>query len=506
MCLGDGDRLISRIPAIREFLLALLVGVTLIAAPPVQAQNNACQPSSGLVQLCDESYFLPANLAYNFPGGDPEAVKKSFDACRLANKIAGRPVLDLKTGVGTVLETRCWSCDALETIASSSQALITVLPAHLVCADGRNCAVGQELSAVMKLFVYLAVIAVIIGLGVSMLRRDPPVKELMFIGKIAIVVGLVIALGTGFAQTLWELVLSAISLSARAAIHIRNLSPGYDATEWTCQGTPQGWERAMPALYSHIQGAVELLAGYTAIIWPLMPELNLEKLGTTALTLGTNLVLDFIKIFIASTMLMGAAAVVLIYLVAVFEAQLVAAFTVALSPIIVWLALFKPTQSAAKQAFAAILYTVVLMVVIGIALAVTWVIFDIALELFLSNNLTGTQRSEDAVDNCTGQFSQFPGIWPKINTYLCINAHNLDSPNMVTYSYDKNNFVWLPPALFLIISMFFAKAVANYVQAAATEISSFGTGLGDTAKEIAGKFKKGQSMVTGGVSKIAKMF
>ena len=507
----------------KHLFLAFLAGFLFFAdlassyaqgGPPVRP-SSTCKPKDNLPQLCKEAFFTPGPGG-NFAKSDPDAVSVSVRSCELANQIAGRPG---KTAVKGTTD-RCWVCQAIETAARSADALIVVIPSFLVCnqpgkATGKNgktygiCETAG-FSGLFIIFLSIAGIVSLYGILIGIVKRQPPVQEYVFLAKVLFAFAIIWAIANGFASTLWEWAISLLNIATIFSNSIRKIG-GSNSSDWVCQDTLLGWENITAGLYGQMQGAAELFAAVVAMSWTILPDFDILGGAIDAITsFGTSGITIILRVIVTVTIVTTMATMVLLFLVSVVEALIYAAFPIAISPVLIFLSLFKGTKNSLIQGFAAVAYGFFALAIIGVSLSIASATMSVTIYSFNSsvrndevidkilqegtdqdkiNHIHYTDRICDA-----SNFSDLPRPWPEVNQYLCYYASNRNDLAMTNSR--GHSYAWIIPALFLVIGVVIGRALAKYIQASATEFSGFtatsaGESITQQFQQIGGQGMKG---------------
>jgi len=391
-------------------------------------------------------------------------------------------------------EDTCWIDTTIDLIVSVSRTIVQHGPPLLACA-GHDCAAGPSL----MLGIFYIAAAILLGLHALhyWFPREKPVDWHYTLVRILIGGTLAYVLGAGFAQTLWTIAGAVLSLGAIFGNEIL-VSTATVSCNAPAPTTDIGWSTTLAitnALFRHV---VDIAAVLTGIAITLIPDIGavFEAYGRIAAGIATmNLepVFEVLRFMFAFVLLMSAVTIITLFFFTIIEALVTTSITFALSPLIAVLWIWTGMRSAAHAALAAVLYTTVMLAIIGITLTITHRTVESSLAQFTTHILNPHYNA--AENPCTDTAGT---LYQSMRRYMCLVDAPPDSDGDAATLIDSSITEWLPALLVILLTTILAAAILKYASTAASEL----TGHQQTHTLAAQVLDQAKSLGSRGIGKL----
>ncbi len=452
--------------------------------------ESACSPRL-LPRLCDASVYSRHPTS---------AATEADTACWAANTISSR------LGPGT----DCWLCTFSEATATAATTIATQLPGWLICGF-EGCSspldVLRSPGPILSVLLLVCLLASAIGIARAQLARRPPTDEYLLLMRTGIAIVIAAAIATGYAETLWTATAHLYNILAEASANtVRTLA---ETPASQCQSNAQTPpEIIRDAMLRYASAAADLAAALTAVAVNLLPSLDPVRFSISSLmnyfSIPVTAPLSFFKIFIAFAIAGTGLATLTTYLLAVAEAALHAAIAIGASPVIAFLALFRPTRNSVMAAASAVAYGGLMLLTAGISITLSSIIVATGLDFYTNLILVEDPLPEATarIEACHAAYAG-PTLPEAFRRYLCIYAAHQDDLPVTSVNTDITDLTWMPATFVLILAGYIARAIAQFGCAIAAELSAYSNASGAAAQTLMGVGRQAGSWAT---SRITRMF
>ena len=402
----------------------------------------------------------------------------------------------------------CWIEHIVEIIVESMGTIASILPSLLLC--GKSTCDDTTLGGPFAMIMIAAVLLTLaVRAGAIFFSREPPLAIVPFLVTVAIVFTIIIALGTGTNDWIWRTIGVIATFGVGIGTEIRDIA---------AQGIHAGNTEISVA---HIAGCAELSPKYTetALGWPTLilllgklardildlsailfglaigfiPDLGnlfslIGKVSIDMLTLNWSVLGELFRIVIVCIMGVLAIQVAVRYLLVLVEGVVNLGLSVALSPIAVWLWIWRSTQGAMRFVGTEILYASMLFAIAGLVLVIARIIVTIGTRIFLLTSLNEQYTGDlDKIDGAREAGcmtlaeveASALDLYADFNAQICaLSTAPQEGPDdtqiyathlLGTAETGTGN--WLPGAIALLTCAAITSAVLGFARSAAAELS-----------------------------------
>ena len=372
----------------------------------------------------------------------------------------------------------CWIAHITDLVLRTSDAAVAIIPSHLVCQNGQ-CPNAPSL--LFGVFMIAMAITLMVSAARSWTQPDSLLQWPMTLLRSIIAIGIAYVLGFGFAYDLWNLSGRIVSIGA-----LTGQALNFTSAQTTLCNVPQiqasagGWPTVTAILDSMVRNIIDLAGVLIGIGISILPgpgaavQVPTEMLiNAVTLNFDMEIFLGLLRFLFAFTLMGAAVSFIIIFLFALYEAIILLALTLALSPLIAWLWNWRALRSSAYAALNAVLYASIVFATANITLQISYVIIELSLAQFaiqIKNPNYTPLALDPYAPYVTCLLPRSPSLYHSYEYYLCLNDLPQQSGEYATLI-DNNISQWLPAILLIIATAIIASAVLRYASAAASELT-----------------------------------